>query len=455
MNREKQKMLIEKIRGELSKNTDDMSDAEAFSFIEDYVFSRKEFWGTSTEEKAVFIKRAFCCIRCRLGVLQPLVEDESISEIMVNGKENIFVEQNGSIKQLDEYFDTTAELEEVIRRIAAAVHREINELNPIVDARLSDGSRVNAVYKNVALGGPVLTIRKFPKAAITMKQLIQTQTVTEEAAVFLKTLVESGYNIFVSGGTSTGKTTFLNVLSEYIPSTERVIVIEDSAELQLRNVDNLVRMECRNANVTGKGAVSMADLIKSSLRMRPDRIIVGEVRGGEVLDMIQAMNTGHDGSLCTGHANSVQGMMKRLEAMFLQAATFPVSAIRSQIAEGIDIVVHLGRMSDKKRRVLEISEVLGMDIGAGALTEDTARAVMVAGTGAQAGEKAGATAGIPAGALEGVRSGAFAGTATGEIRINPLFRYSPKDGLVRTQNPMLNTRKLEFAGRMTGIVWPD
>ncbi|MCR5482226.1 MAG: CpaF family protein [Clostridia bacterium] len=398
MNRDKQKAEIEKIRSGLNKRAENMSDEDAFSFIEDYVFSDESFRGTTTEEKAAFITRAFCSIRCRLGILQPLVDDESISEIMVNGRKKIFVEQNGRIRKLDEYFDTTAELEEIIRRIAAAVHREINEMNPIVDARLSDGSRVNAVYKNVALGGPVLTIRKFPKTAVTMERLIESGTVTKEAAEFLKLLVESGYNIFVSGGTSTGKTTFLNILSEYIPATERVIVIEDSAELQLRNVENLVRMECRNANVTGKGAVSMADLIKSSLRMRPDRIIVGEVRGGEVLDMIQAMNTGHDGSLCTGHANSVRGMMKRLEAMFLQAASFPDSAIRSQIAEGIDIVVHLGRLSDKKRRVLEISEVTGI------------------------GE-------------------------SGEIAINTLFRYSPGRGLLRTKNRMRNTIKLEFAGK--------
>jgi pilus assembly protein CpaF len=251
------------------------------------------------------------------------------------------------------------DLEEVIRRIAAKVHREINELNPIVDARLEDGSRVNAVYKNVALNGPILTIRRFPSNRITMEDLLKMGTLTEEAAEFLQKLVISGYNIFISGGTSSGKTTFLNVLTEFIPKDERVIVIEDAAELQITDIDNIVRLECRNANVQGKGEVNVRQLIKASLRMRPNRIIVGEVRGEEVLDMIQAMNTGHDGSLSTGHGNSPEGMLSRIEAMFLQAADFPVDAIRSQIAEAIDIMIHLGRLSDKSRKVLEITEIEG------------------------------------------------------------------------------------------------
>jgi pilus assembly protein CpaF len=269
---------------------------------------------------------------------------------------------------------------------------------PIVDARLSDGSRVNAVYKSIALGGPVLTIRKFPERPFSMEDFIRFGSITAEAAEFLRVLVEAGYNIFISGGTSSGKTSFLNVLSAFIPAEERVITIEDSAELQIRQIPNLVRMECRNANSQGKGQITMRDLIKSSLRMRPDRIIVGEVRGGEVMDMVQAMNTGHDGSLCTGHANSVGGMMKRLEAMFLQAAELPAASVRSQIAEGIDIVVHMGRLSDKQRRVLEIAEV----------SKDL---------------------------------------VNGEIKINSLFKYKLNKGLQRTENPLMNTDKLKMAGR--------
>ncbi|HYE69561.1 MAG TPA: ATPase, T2SS/T4P/T4SS family, partial [Anaerovoracaceae bacterium] len=281
----------------------------------------------------------------------------------VNGIDNIFIERKGKIERLDLHFETKEDLEEIIRRIAAKVHREINELNPIVDARLDDGSRVNAVYKNIALNGPILTIRRFPESRILMEDLLRMGTITEEAAEFLKALVQSGYNIFISGGTSSGKTTFLNVLSEYIPKDERVIVIEDAAELQITGIENLVRLECKNANVQGKGEVSVRQLIKASLRMRPNRIIVGEVRGGEVLDMIQAMNTGHDGSLSTGHGNSTEGMLSRIEAMFLQAADFPIDAIRSQIAEAIDIIVHLGRLPDKSRKVLEISEIEGYKDG--------------------------------------------------------------------------------------------
>jgi pilus assembly protein CpaF len=282
---------------------------------------------------------------------------------MVNGKDAVFVERGGRLTRTELRFESTDELEEVIRRIAARVHREINELTPILDARLEDGSRVNAVYRNIALNGPILTIRRFPKSRITMNELLSYGTITDEAAGFLKKLVEAAYNIFISGGTSSGKTTFLNALSNFIPKDERIITIEDSAELQIQEIENIVRMECRNSNVQGKGEVSMRQLIRSSLRMRPNRIIVGEVRGEEVLDMIQAMNTGHDGSLSTGHANSVRGMLFRLEAMFLQAADFPIEAIRRQISEGLDIMIHLGRLPDKRRVVLEIAELTGMSGG--------------------------------------------------------------------------------------------
>jgi pilus assembly protein CpaF len=276
---------------------------------------------------------------------------------MVNGADSIFVERRGVITQVPLAFDSTEDLQELIRRIAGRVHREINELNPIVDARLSDGSRVNAVYGNIALNGPILTIRKFPETVMTMRDFIRNGTVSSEAAELLRILVRCGYNCFVSGGTSSGKTTMLNVLAQLIPDHERVIVIEDSAELQIHQIKNIVRMECRSANVSGKGQVDMTQLVKASLRMRPDRIIVGEVRGSEVFDMINAMNTGHSGSLSTGHANSISGMLKRLEALFMQAADFPIDAIRAQISEGIDIMIHMSRMRDGSRKVIEIAEL--------------------------------------------------------------------------------------------------
>lgn len=270
----------------------------------------------------MLIERLFLSLRREMDILQPYVEDKSISEIMVNGKDHIFIERNGIPERVKLTFDSTEDLEELIRRIASRVHREINELNPIVDARLSDGSRVNAIYKNIALNGPILTIRKFPENVMKMEDMIKSGTITKDEANFLKALVISGYNCFICGGTSSGKTTMLNVLSQFIPIHERVVVIEDSAELQIEQVENIVRLECRSANVQGKGEVDMSHLVKASLRIRPDRIVIGEVRGKEVMDMIQALNTGHDGSLSTGHANSIEGMLKRLEAMFLQAADF-------------------------------------------------------------------------------------------------------------------------------------
>lgn len=302
------KETVNEIREKLSLSEETVSDDRARTVIEDTIFTHPDLIACSTGQLKDLIDRIFYSLRSDLDILQPYIDDKDVSEIMVNGRENIFIEKYGCIEKTDSAFEETSDLEEVIRRISARVHREINELNPIVDARLPDGSRVNGVYKNIALDGPVLTIRKFPEKAFDMDDLIGMGTLTGECAAFLKELVMSGYNCFISGGTSSGKTTFLNVLSDYIPEEERVIVIEDSAELQINNIDNLVRMECKNANTEGKGQVGMSRLIKTSLRMRPDRIIVGEVRGSEVMDMINAMNTGHDGSLSTGHGNSVKGI---------------------------------------------------------------------------------------------------------------------------------------------------
>ena len=349
--------FISEVRSRLAMISDDMNDEIALAEIEKYVFSKPGSHSCGYLDNRELIQKIFFSLRKEMDILQPLVEDVSISEIMVNGKEDIFVERNGRISRVPLSFDSTEDLEELIRRISARVHREINELNPIVDARLSDGSRVNAVYGNIALNGPILTIRKFPEKVMTIHDLIQNEIISEDAARLLDCLVFTGYNIFISGGTSSGKTTLLNVLAQMIPHDERVVVIEDSAELQIHQIENIVRMECRNANVQGKGAVDMAQLVKTSLRMRPDRIVIGEVRGSEVFDMINAMNTGHSGSLSTGHANSISGMIKRLESMFMQAVDFPVEAIRNQISEGINVFVHMSRMKSGKRQVMEIAEI--------------------------------------------------------------------------------------------------
>lgn len=300
--------------------------------------------------------------RSRLGILKPLVDDPDITEIMVNGPDIIFVEKAGILSKMDMAFDSVGELEEVMQNIAAQVHREINELNPIVDARLADGSRVNGVYKNVAVNGPILTIRKFSNRYMKMDELIDSGTVSEDGAFLLKALTYYGYNVFVSGGTSSGKTTLLNALSEFIPKHDRVIVIEDSSELQLGYIENLVRMECRQGNTYGKGKITMSQLIRTSLRMRPDRIIVGEVRGEEVLDMLQAMNTGHAGSMSTGHGNSIEGMLRRLEAMYMMAMPLDLDAIRVQIAEAIDIMIHIEKIRGQ-RKITEISELASYESG--------------------------------------------------------------------------------------------
>ena len=339
-----------------------LDDRRAMEIIAEEVFGDEESGNFDDETADRIIQKIFLKTRRRLGILQPLLEDRQVTEIMVNGPKHIFAERQGKIERWSLSFDSPDELAEIIRNIAGDVHREISELNPIVDARLADGSRVNSVYSNVAINGPILTIRKFSDNYMTMEDLAGNGTITPEAALLLRTLVECGYNIFVSGGTSSGKTTLLNALAGAIPPEERVIVIEDSMELKLSTVENIVHMECRNAVSSGKGSVTMSQLIKSSLRMRPDRIIVGEVRGAEVADMLQAMNTGHSGSMSTGHGNSVEGMLRRLEAMYLMAASMDMDAIRSQIAEGIDIMVHIEKIGGK-RRITEITEIAGYEKG--------------------------------------------------------------------------------------------
>lgn len=294
----------------------------------------------------------------KLDLLEEFLEDDEITEVMINGTQNIFYEKKGRIFQSDKRFLSKEKLEDVIQQIVAGANRLVNEASPIVDARLADGSRVNVVLAPIALNGPIVTIRKFPTESITMKQLIAWNSISEEVAEFLALLVESGYNIFISGGTGSGKTTFLNALSQYIPKDERIITIEDNAELRILDIPNLVSLEARNANVEGTGEVTIRQLIKSALRMRPDRIIVGEVRSAEAIDMLQALNTGHDGSLSTGHANSPEDMLSRLETMVLMGMELPLTAIRRQIASGIDVIVHLGRLRDKSRKLLEVSEVM-------------------------------------------------------------------------------------------------
>ena len=298
----------------------------------------------------------------RLDILQELIDDREVSEIMVNGAGRVFVERNGRMELWNRRFEGEEQLEDIIQQIVSRVNRTVNVASPIVDARLEDGSRVNVVLPPIALDGAAVPIRKFPEP-ITMEKLLGFGAVTEEAADFLRQVVESGYNLFISGGTNSGKTTFLNALSAYIPKRERVITIEDSAELQIRQIPNLVRLETRNANTEGEGEVTMSQLIRAALRMNPSRIIVGEVRGREALDMLQAMNTGHDGSLSTGHGNSPKDMLSRLETMVLMGAELPLAAIRSQIASALDLIIHLGRLRDGSRKVLQISEIGGNDNG--------------------------------------------------------------------------------------------
>ena len=334
----------------------DFTDAEVEDTI-DQVILEQRLMAWPVEMRRRLKQELFDSLR-RLDILQIFVEDSSVTEIMINGKDHIFVEQNGRLRELDIGFESTEKLQDVIQQIVAGCNRVVNEASPIVDARLADGARVNIVMNPIALNGPIVTIRRFPEKPITMEQLIQSNSISREAAAFLEKLVKARYNVFISGGTGSGKTTFLNVLSHYIPSEERVITIEDSAELQLQGLPNLVRLETRNSNVEGCNEITMRDLIKSSLRMRPDRIIVGEVRGAEAIDMLQCLNTGHDGSMSTGHANSARDMLARLENMVLMGVELPLAAIRQQIASGLDVIVHLGRLRDKSRKVLEITEVI-------------------------------------------------------------------------------------------------
>jgi len=359
----------------------------------------------SIDDKVEIVRQVFSSIR-GFGLLDTILKDDSITEVMINGPDNIFIEKDGKLCKMEQHFESQRRLEDVIQRIVGLAGREVNQANPIVDTRLPDGSRVNVVLPPISLCGPVVTIRKFSKTPMTISQLIKYGSITEEIADILKTLVEAKYNIFISGGTGSGKTTFLNALSNYIPKEERIITIEDSAELQIVGIDNIVSMETRNANTSGTGQISIRDLIKSSLRMRPERIIVGEVRGAEALDMLQAMNTGHDGSLSTGHANSTKDMLTRLETMVLQGSEgLPLSAIKQQISSALDIVIHLSRMRDHSRKTMEITEILGYE--------------------------------------------------NGEIILNPLFSFEEDEQstidkvhgtLKRTNNPMINDYKLKLSG---------
>ncbi len=363
-----EKDLIREIRQEVVKKRDltNISEAEMdeqlISLVEEVVFEKARNLHLNIVEKKMLVDSVFNSLR-RLDILEPLLKDPVITEIMINGPDNIFVEKKGRSEKTTLHFQSREQLEDIIQRIVSRVNRSVNEAQPIVDARLSDGSRVNVVLNPVALNGPLVTIRKFPENPLTMEQLINKNAVSREAASFFEKLVHAKYNIFICGGTGSGKTTFLNVLSQYIPSYERIITIEDSAELRLLNITNLARMETRNANTEGLGEIPMKALIKTSLRMRPERIIVGEVRGEEALDMLQAMNTGHEGSMSTGHANSVKDMLSRLETMVLMAAPLPLEAIRKQIASSLDIMIFLSRFRDGSRKVVEICEVLDCEYG--------------------------------------------------------------------------------------------
>ncbi len=351
-NADLQKLIMERL--DLSR---EMTEDQVREMIDEQIRQESKKRYLEVSEREQLRKEIFRSIR-QLGILQELIEDPEITEIMVNGVQGIFIEQNGKLKKLDFCFDSTEKLRHVIWQITAGCNRVVNEASPIVDARLSDGARVNVVLDPVALNGPILTIRRFPPNPITMDQLISTGTLSVECRDWLEEMVRSGCNILVSGGTGSGKTTFLNVLSQFIPKEERVITIEDSAELQIKDIPNLVSMETRNANVEGCKEITIRDLIKASLRMRPDRIIVGEVRGKEAVDMLQSINVGHS-AMTTVHANSVRDVTSRLETMVLMGMEMPLSAIRKQIASGFDLMIHLGRLKDGSRRILEIAEPVG------------------------------------------------------------------------------------------------
>lgn len=401
------KEYINEVREQVSSLIDltrDITDEEIKEIISRVVGEKSKEKYIGLLEKKEIIDGVFNAMR-GLDVLQPLVDNPSVTEIMINGPDDIFIEIDGRVTKHKLTFESNDKLENVIQNIVAKVNRTVNEASPIVDARLQDGSRVNIVLPPIALNGPTVTIRKFPEDPMTIQKLIAYKSITPEVAEVLERLVKAKYNIFISGGTGSGKTTFLNALSNFIPKDERVITIEDSAELQIKNVDNLVRLETRNANMEGKGEITIRDLIRSSLRMRPERIVVGEVRGAEALDMLQAMNTGHDGSLSTGHSNSTKDMLSRLETMVLSGSSIPLEAIRQQIASAVDIIIQLSRLRDKSRRTVEITEVLGFE--------------------------------------------------DGEIKLNSLYKFvetgEDENGkiigeLKRTKNKMVNTFKFEMAG---------
>lgn len=338
----------------LSKVNDDDLESRVRSEVDRYFGTQY----VSITEKAELTDEIYSSIR-GFGLLDSIMNDDTITEVMINGAREIFVEKSGKLTRLDEEFESEEKLQDIIQRIVALAGREVNQANPIVDTRLPDGSRVNVVLPPISLKGPIVTIRKFSKEPMTIEKLIEYRSLTPQIADVLRLLVKAKYNIFICGGTGSGKTTFLNAISNFIPSDERIITIEDSAELQIVNIDNLVSLETRNANTAGVGQVSIRDLIRSALRMRPDRIIVGEVRGAEALDMLQAMNTGHDGSLSTGHANSTRDMLSRLETMVLTGSEgLPLGAVRQQIASAVDIIVHLSRLRDRSRKTMEITEVV-------------------------------------------------------------------------------------------------
>ena len=382
-----------------------LKDDELYAKIEKLVSEQLGNVYISIQERVNLTDELYSSIR-GLGLLDMIIKDDDITEVMINGTDEIFIERNGKIERLNQSFDSQRKLEDIIQRIVGRAGREVNQSNPIVDTRLPDGSRVSVVLPPVALKGPTLTIRKFSKTPMTVEQLIKYKSITPQIAKVLETLVKAKYNIFISGGTGSGKTTFLNALSNYIPKNERVITIEDSAELQIVGIENLVKLETRNSNSTGRGMITIRDLIKTSLRMRPERIIVGEVRGAETLDMLQAMNTGHDGSLSTGHANSTRDMLSRLETMVLMGAEgLPLEAIRQQISSAVDIIIHLSRLRDHSRKTMEISEVMGLK--------------------------------------------------DGEIELNPLYVFEESEDstmdkvvgeLKRTKNPLKNTFKLRLMG---------
>ncbi len=407
MEYEQEQLFVAQIRKYVSDNLQlsKISDEELEEKVEEIVLQQTRGIYCSIDQRVSIVQQVYSSIR-GFGLLDTIIKDDTITEVMINGPENVFIEQNGRLFKLDKQFESQRRLEDIIQRIVGLAGREVNQANPICDTRLPDGSRVNVVLPPIALCGPTITIRKFSKNPMTIEKLISYGSLTQEIADKLELLVKAKYNIFISGGTGSGKTTFLNALSNYIPKDERVITIEDSAELQIVGVENLVSLETRNANASGAGQITIRDLIKSSLRMRPERIVVGEVRGGEALDMLQAMNTGHDGSLSTGHANSTQDMLSRLETMVLQgAAGLPLEAIRQQIASAVDIIIHLSRLRDKSRKTMEICEVVGYK--------------------------------------------------DGEIQLNPLYVFEEdanstldkvSGSLKRTDNPMQNVFKLRLAG---------